>query len=341
MTTLEKNPAPTLTVIEDADAAAIGELYRRSRTSIIDSVRFSIECGTRLHAKKDSLPHGTWLPWLSANADVLRFESRFTAAKLMGFARKCAAAAHFDLNDATAITYSRQLWGHDDTDVDLDNVVDHNGELTTRKATREYMRLREEARVAKAARRAAREIALADKVLALPKKRYGVILADPEWKFEVYSDAGMSRSAENHYPTSALDAIKDRDAPSISADHCVLFLWATVPMLPDALEVMSAWGFDYKSSFVWVKDKVGTGYWNRNQHELLLIGTRGDVPAPAPGTQFSSVIKAKRGKHSEKPVEAYELIEEYFPTLPKIELNARQRRPGWDAWGLEAPATAD
>ena len=80
--------------------------------------------------------------------------------------------------------------------------------------------------------------------------------------------------------------IAARDVPSIAADDCVLFLWATSPMLPQALEVMKAWGFAYVSGAVWVKDRIGTGYWFRNRHELLLVGTRGNVPAPAMGTQW-------------------------------------------------------
>ena len=114
-------------------------------------------------------------------------------------------------------------------------------------------------------------------------------------------------------------------------------MWATVPMLPHALEVMKAWGFDYRSHCVWLKNRVGTGYWFRNVHELLLIGIKGDVPAPAPGTQWESAFDADAGDHSEKPREAYEMLEAYFPTLPKIELNAKRRREGWDAWGAEAP----
>ena len=190
-------------------------------------------------------------------------------------------------------------------------------------------------------RRAARERALASKLRRLPTKRYGVILADPEWRFEPYSrKTGMDRAADNHYPTSTLDVIKRRDVPSITGKDCVLFLWATAPMLQQALDVLVAWGFTYKSHFVWTKDRIGTGYWSRNMHELLLVGTRGELPAPAPGTQWPSVIEAPRTRHSEKPDRFYELIETYFPTLPKIELNARKRRKGWDAWGLEAPVEA-
>jgi hypothetical protein len=95
---------------------------------------------------------------------------------------------------------------------------------------------------------------------------------------------------------------------------------------------------------------LGTGYWFRNAHELLLVGTRGNVPAPAPGTQWASVVDhppirsrdlgegdSRKIKHSAKPTIFHELIEAYFPNLPKIELNARRRRRGWDAWGAEAP----
>ena len=187
-------------------------------------------------------------------------------------------------------------------------------------------------------RRTAREIKLAAKITALPNVKVGLVYADPEWQFEFYSPKGsLATSADNHYPTSPLDEIKARDVPSIAADDCVLFLWATVPMLPHALEVMAVWGFQYVSQVAWVKDKVGTGYWFRNQHELLLIGTKGSVPAPAPGTQWPSVINAPVREHSRKPDKFYELIEAYFPTLPKIELNCRGKpRDGWTAWGNEA-----
>jgi N6-adenosine-specific RNA methylase IME4 len=196
-----------------------------------------------------------------------------------------------------------------------------------------------EGQAEKRERRATRERELADRILALPDKKYGVIYADPEWRFEVWSrETGMDRAVDNYYSTSVLDAIKSRAVPSIAADDCALFLWATAPMEPQAYEVMLAWGFAYKSQTIWDKGEDGTGYWFRNRHEILLVGTRGDVPAPAMGTQWPSVISAPVGAPSEKPEIFYELIEAYFPNLPKIELNARKRRPSWDAWGLEAPA---
>jgi N6-adenosine-specific RNA methylase IME4 len=108
-------------------------------------------------------------------------------------------------------------------------------------------------------------------------------------------------------------------------------------MLPQALDVMGAWSFAYRSHFVWVKDRFGTGYWNRNRHELLLVGTRGEVPAPAPGEQYASVIYAEVGQHSAKPFHFREMIEELFPTLPRVEMFARgEAVGGWDRWGNEA-----
>jgi N6-adenosine-specific RNA methylase IME4 len=197
--------------------------------------------------------------------------------------------------------------------------------------------VRAERQKEKQVKRKQREKELARHLEDLPDRKYGVIYADPEWQWEPYSrETGMDRAAANHYPTNPTNTIMQRKVADIAADDCALFLWATVPMLPQALAVMSAWGFEYKSHFIWSKDKIGTGYWNRNQHELLLVGTRGNVPAPSPGTQWPSVIEAPITKHSEKPERFAELVESYFPVLPKIELNRRGApRDGWDAWGNE------
>lgn len=198
--------------------------------------------------------------------------------------------------------------------------------------------IRAEAQAEKKERRAERETTLAGKIRALPSEKFGVIVADPEWLWESYSEeTGMDRAAANHYPTSSTEIIAQRDVPSIAATDCVLFLWATAPRIEDALFVMREWGFTYKSMAVWVKDRVGTGYWFRNRHEILLVGTRGNVPAPAMGDQFDSVIEAPVGEHSAKPERSLEIVEAYYPNVPKIELNRRgPARPGWSAWGNEA-----
>lgn len=186
----------------------------------------------------------------------------------------------------------------------------------------------------KARARAKRERELGKRQLAMPEKQYGLIYADPPWRFEPYSrKTGLDRSADNHYPTMTIEAIRLLKVPA--ANDCVLFLWATPPMLPAALGVMANWDFVYKSQFVWIKDAIGTGFWARAKHELLLVGTRGRVPAPAPGRQYPSVIEAPRDRHSQKPDVFRHMIEAMFPTLPRIELFARERAPAWDAWGNE------
>lgn len=184
-------------------------------------------------------------------------------------------------------------------------------------------------------RRTEREQTLAKKITALPNKRYGVLYVDPPWQLDTYSrETGLDRAVDNHYPTMKLDDIKQMEMPA--AADCVLFMWATIPMLHNAFEVMEEWGFKYKSHMCWAKEgKSGTGHWVREKHELLLIGTRGDIPAPAPGEQYASLTVAPRGLPSEKPFFFREIIEEMFPNLPRIELFARKRFAGWDAWGNE------
>lgn len=200
----------------------------------------------------------------------------------------------------------------------------------------------------KKARREARERQLGERIASgnsalvaagAAGKRYGVILGDPEWPFDVWSPlTGMDRSPDNHYPTSPIEVIAARPVQEITADNCALLLWTTAPHLESGLLVLNRWGFRYRTHWIGHKDRLGTGYWNRNKHEVLLLGIRGDVPAPAMGTQFESVLPFPVREHSRKPDFAHEIAERYWPSLPKIELNAREARPGWDVWGAEAPS---
>jgi N6-adenosine-specific RNA methylase IME4 len=169
-------------------------------------------------------------------------------------------------------------------------------------------------------------------------RKYPVLYADPPWKFGVRSEVtGREKSAENHYPTLATDEIVALlTGLDCAADSAVLFLWATNPMLRDALRVLAALGFDYVHHWIWDKEVSGTGYWGRDRHELLLIGRRGDVAAPLPGSQPATVHRERKGRHSVKPEFFAETIERLYPRVPKLELFARAARPGWDSWGFEA-----
>jgi N6-adenosine-specific RNA methylase IME4 len=122
----------------------------------------------------------------------------------------------------------------------------------------------------------------------------------------------------------------------LTTDDAILFLWTTnTHLYPDAFKVMEAWGFEYKNNMVWVKNSSGQGmgYYAINNHESLLICKKGSAPYPVLDGRPSSVFQAPRGKHSEKPEVVYEIIEKMYPEFPKLELFARKKRTGWDAWG--------
>ena len=170
------------------------------------------------------------------------------------------------------------------------------------------------------------------------EQRYPVILADPPWDYRPYDEtSGSARAAAEHYPTMQLEQICELPVAGIATENAILFLWTTAPHLKESFEVLTAWGFEYKTNAVWVKHLQGLGFFVRGQHEHLLIATKGDIPCPLPANRPSSVIDSPRREHSRKPDEAYELIERMYPDLPKIELFARSAREGWASWGNQAP----
>jgi N6-adenosine-specific RNA methylase IME4/ParB-like chromosome segregation protein Spo0J len=218
--------------------------------------------------------------------------------------------------------------------------IEEQREIVAR-GEREILRAAQDIRARKAEIRRAQRIerlaATCNQNTPLPRdRRYAVLYADPPWHFEVYNEeSGVERAAANHYSTMSLDEICALPALNLASPDAALFMWTTAPHLRESFDVLAAWGFEYKSHIVWVKDKIGLGYFVRNQHELLLVATRGDMPSPSPANRPPSVIHAPRREHSRKPDAAYEMIECMYPELPKLELFARQQRPGWAAWGNE------
>jgi len=162
--------------------------------------------------------------------------------------------------------------------------------------------------------------------------RYPVVYADPPWRYE--HSRTDNRQIENHYPTLLLTEICDLPISQLAADTAVLFLWTTSPKLAESMEVIPAWGFTYRTCIVWDKERVGMGYYARQQHELLLIAARGNLPVPEPANRPASVVRLRRdNEHSSKPLEFYDLIERMYPEYKKVELFARHKREGWVAWG--------
>lgn len=159
--------------------------------------------------------------------------------------------------------------------------------------------------------------------------KFPILYVDPPWRYDF--SATSNRDIENQYPTMSHDDLCALTIPA--ADDAVLLMWVTNPKLVEGLEVMEAWGFQYKTNMVWVKDKIGMGYYARSRHELLLIGRKGKGPIPDDDRRPDSVVTAARGQHSAKPTELYDLIDAMYPHLPKVEMFARSTREGWASWG--------
>jgi len=174
------------------------------------------------------------------------------------------------------------------------------------------------------------------KLAELPGDKYRVIYADPPWNYG-NSGTGIDNygPAERHYPAMAIAELCALDIKSIAEQNAVLFLWVTSPLLGECWPVIKAWGFEYKTSFVWDKVKHNYGHYNSVRHELLLICTRGSC-TPDAKKLFDSVVTVERtGKHSEKPEEFRDIINTLYTSGKKIELFARNATDGWDTYGNE------
>ena len=160
------------------------------------------------------------------------------------------------------------------------------------------------------------------------------ILMDPPWQER--GGGRIKRGADRHY-----DLVPTKDLPRViyssgvfdpHPEGCHLWMWATNSFLPDALWLVKALGFRYLTNAVWVKDRIGLGQYLRGQHELLILAVRGSGPsARTDSRSLASVIHARRGRHSVKPAESFDLIEARS-IGPRLEMFARAPRPGWDAW---------
>ena len=177
----------------------------------------------------------------------------------------------------------------------------------------------------------------------LQGKKYSIIYADPPWQYR--NKYLKRRGAESHYPTMNIEQIKNLPVSTICADDCFLFLWVTFPLLQEGLDVIRAWGFEYKTlGFSWFKLNksdgrpfFGMGRYTRSNCELCLLGIRGK-PIVA-SNSVSSVIISHRQEHSQKPVKIYSKIVQLCGDLPRIELFARQQIGGWDMWDLNLDST--
>ena len=172
------------------------------------------------------------------------------------------------------------------------------------------------------------------KVIPLPDNKYQVIYADPPWAYNDKQDTSILGGAEKHYSTMSIDELCALDIKELCLDDCILFLWVTSPLLEESFEIINAWGFKYKTSFIWDKINHNMGHYNSVRHELLLVCTKGSC-TPDNIKLFDSVQSIeKTKKHSEKPEEFRNIIDTLYKGK-KIELFARKKVDGWDSWGNE------
>jgi len=174
---------------------------------------------------------------------------------------------------------------------------------------------------------------MTDATPGLPDGPFDVIYADPPWSYR--DDGNPHGGVDQHYDTMDIDAIKALDVPA--AADAILYLWGTVTHVPEAVDVIRAWGFEHKSQAVWDKGHVGVGYWFRGQHELLYVATRGDVSPPTQEDRRGSIFRADRGEHSAKPEAVRTHIERAHPDARKLEMFSRDGKVGWELWGDESP----
>lgn len=175
----------------------------------------------------------------------------------------------------------------------------------------------------------------------IPRK-FNILYADPPWKYERNKVQG---AAENHYPTMSIEQLCALDVEKITDENCTLFLWSTFPFLPEALRLIKAWGFTYKTTaFVWLKLNrknkdwfFGLGFWTRGNSEICLLATKGKPQRKS--AKVSQLIISPIDKHSKKPDIVREKIVELMGDLPRIELFARQTTPGWEVFGNEVKSS--
>lgn len=174
----------------------------------------------------------------------------------------------------------------------------------------------------------------------LRPQAYSLIMIDAPWRFELYAEeTGGEKSPQAHYRCMSMEDIAALPVGDLAAENCLLWAWATAPMLDQQIDVVKGWGFDFCTSGVWVKTTrrgkiaFGIGYVLRGAHELFIIATRGEPKVASKSVR--SVIMAQVRENSRKPDEAYAAALALIPTGQRADVFTRERRPGWDCWGDE------
>ena len=300
---------------EDRVAAqAIGERFRRGVTHFF-------ECGRILEEAKMRMPHGRFQRWVD---ECLPFGAR-TGRQFMQIARDPNIVRYVTKTESDSVLPPDKgalLELCDLAEEEFDGLVESGVIQPDMK--------RGDVRIARTARE---HEAVAPPPMDELEGAHGAILADPPWSFTPYGNGGNDRSAERHYPTMSQAELEALPVGELAKRDCALFLWVVSNRLVDGISLMGAWGFPYvTSAFVWVKPKMGMGYWTRKECELCLLGIKGSPRRL--NADVREVIQAPVGRHSEKPPEVRRRIERLVDG-PYIELFARKMHLGWNRWGKD------
>lgn len=296
-------------------ACRIAPEWRRSVEGILAT-------GALLVEAKQRLPHGEFGRLFNGNADPVSFPVPFTSRTGQ---RLMSVAAHETLANPTYTSHLPPSW----------QALAYLATIPAAALTqliaegRVHPELEQVQAKNLAATWSARPDPAEDEAPAPPADgTYACIVIDPPWQ---YGNKATRGAAEDHYPTMSIDELEQLELPGSEQAH--LYLWVTNGFLAEGLHLMKVWGYEYKTVLTWCKPQIGLGNYFRNSTEHVLFGIRGglrtlrnDVP-----THFT----AKRGQHSAKPDSFYDLAESCSPG-PRMEMFARRRRFGWDAWGNES-----
>ncbi len=186
----------------------------------------------------------------------------------------------------------------------------------------------------------------------MTNKKYQIILADPPWKYRQGKSMGTNfqGAADRHYSCMSYEDICKLPIKDLADENCILFMWATFPQLKEALAVIEAWGFEYKTlGFLWIKtypnrpfqEVFGVGYYTKSNAEICLLATKGKAHSLVKSNCISQVVPHPRARHSEKPAIIRKKIVQLCGDIPRIELFAREKVEGWSAWGNEIESDID
>lgn len=302
------------TAVVRVDLRALAKQINAAHTAFEDGMRqslaYAVEAGEKLVLVKEQLSHGEWLPWLKKHFHGTdRTAQRYVslAGRLPELDSNTTRVSDLSLRGALKlITKAR----HADGDADPPPEPDPFTLPADAKSTTDL------------------------NTLIAAGEKFGTIYADPPWQ---YGNQSTRAATDNHYPTMTLEALAALPVDQLAADDAHLHLWTTNAFLRQSFDILDAWGFEYRSVFVWAKPQMGIGNYWRVSHEFLMLGIRGDAKSFA-DRSLMSWAQFDRTEHSSKPEAVRKLIEKASPG-PRLEMFGRRLSDGWTVFGNQISRT--